>query len=102
MRILLHSLFVYLPLAPLVLAVLGAIISLQLAYRRWIVHAITLIAMVLALPIYIYIEGVVDPTTIQYPGPGDGFVVLLYGVVLVLTGIGYLAFCFFARAPKAN
>jgi hypothetical protein len=102
MRNLLLSLFVYLPIAPLLLAILGAIVSLQLSRRRWIIHAITFVAMVLALPIYIRIEGLVDPTTIQYPGPGDGFVVLLYGAVLLLTVIGYSAFCLLARVPNSN
>jgi hypothetical protein len=94
------SLFIYLPYAPLVLAVLGGIISLRLSQRRWIVHTITLGAMISALPIYIYLQGVIDPTIIEYPGPGDGFIVLLYLAVLLLTGIGYLAFCFFSRTTK--
>jgi hypothetical protein len=92
------SLFILLPFAPPVLAVIGGGISLRLSRCRWIVHTITLVAMILALPVYIYLEGVVDPTTVEYPGPGDGFVVLFYLASLLLTAIGYLPFCFFTRA----
>jgi hypothetical protein len=73
-----QSLFVFLPFAPPVLAVLGGIISLRLSRRRWIVHTITFVAMLLALPIYIHFLGVLEPASVQYPGPGDAFVALLY------------------------
>jgi hypothetical protein len=85
------------PFAPPVLAILGGIASLQLTRRRWIVHTITLVAMILALPIYIYFLGVLEPTSIQYPGPGDGFVALLYLVILLPTTLVYSVFSFFTR-----
>lgn len=45
--------------------------------------------MLVALPAFIYLNGIVDPTTVERPGPGDGFVVLLYFLVMVLAGLGY-------------
>jgi hypothetical protein len=93
-----QGLFGFLPFAPPILAVLGGITSLQLPRRRWIVHTITFVAMVLALPVYIHFLGVLEPTSIQYPGPGDGFVVLLYLVILLLTALVYSVFSFFTRA----
>jgi hypothetical protein len=91
------SLFGFVPFAPPVLAILGGITSLQLSRRRWIVHTITLVAMIFALPIYIYFLGVLEPTSIQYPGPGDGFVALLYLVILLPTTLVYSVFSFFTR-----
>jgi hypothetical protein len=91
------SLFVFLPFAPLVLAVFGGMISLRLSRRRWIVHTMTFVAMILALPIYVYFQGVLDPTTILYPGPGDGFVALFYPVILLPTALVYSVFSFFTR-----
>ncbi len=88
------SLFAFLPFAPPLLAVAGALVSLQLSRRRWIIHALTLAAIPLTLPIYVHFRDVFDPTTVSYPGPGDGFVGLLYLVISALTVIAYLIFCF--------
>lgn len=91
------SLFAFLPFAPLVIAVLGAIISLRLSRRRWLIDALTFAAMLLALPVYIHLQGVLDPTTVLYPGPGDGFIVLLYLAVLIPSAVGYSIFCYVSR-----
>jgi hypothetical protein len=91
------SLFDLLPFAPPVLAVLGGITSLQLSRQRWIVHTITLVTMVLTLPIYIHFLGVLEPSSIQYPGPGDAFVAMLYVVILLPTALVYSVFSFFTR-----
>ena len=72
-----HTLLVFLPLVPIVIALLAGMISLRLSRRRWIVHTIGFAAMAFALPIYLRIQALLDPTTILYPGPGDGSVVLL-------------------------
>lgn len=53
--------------------------------------------MLLALPLYLQFEFLLDPTTIQYPGPGDGFIVLLYLLILVPTIVGYSVFCYVSR-----
>jgi len=53
--------------------------------------------MILALPIYVYFQGVLDPTTILYPAPGDGFVALFYLVILLPTALVYSVFSFFTR-----
>ena len=92
-----HSLFGFMPFATPVLAILGCILSLQLSRRRWVVHTVTLIAMLLALPIYLHVLGALEPTTIEYPGPGDGFVVMLYMMILLPTALVYSAFAFFTR-----
>jgi hypothetical protein len=82
-------------LAPIWLAVLGATISLRLSQRRWILHVSVLAMMLLAPFAAIYLQGIIDPTTIQNPGPGDGFVLLLYLPELVLSAVVYLI-CIFA------
>jgi hypothetical protein len=97
-----QSLFGFLPLVPPVLAILGAVISLQLSRRRWIVYTTTVIAMLLALPIYVHFQGVLDPTSIQYPGPGDGLGVLLYLLILLPTVVVYSIFSFAIRVRSGQ
>jgi hypothetical protein len=53
--------------------------------------------MLVALPTYLYFQALLDPTTIRNPGPGDGFVVLLYLVILLPTALVYSLFSFFTR-----
>jgi hypothetical protein len=84
-------------LAPIWLAVLGATISLRLSRRRWILHVSVLAMMLIAPFAAIYLQGIIDPTTIQNPGPGDGFVLLLYLPELILSAVVYLIFVFATR-----
>ena len=53
--------------------------------------------MAIALPVYLRIQALLDPTTVLYPGPGDGFVVLIYLLLLVPSVIGYAIFCYVSR-----
>ena len=64
-----------------------------LSRRRWILHVSVLAMMLLAPFVAIYL-GIIDPTTIQNPGPGDGFALLLYQPELVLSTVMYLIFVF--------
>jgi hypothetical protein len=67
-----------------------------LSRRRWILHVSVLAMMLLAPFVAIYL-GIIDPTTIQNPGPGDGFALLLYQPELVLSTVMYLIFVFANR-----
>jgi hypothetical protein len=55
------------------------------------------IAMACALPVYLRIQALIDPTTILYPGPGDGFILLIYLLLLIPAVIGYAIFCYLSR-----
>ncbi|NGX94377.1 MAG: hypothetical protein G4V63_03800 [Candidatus Afipia apatlaquensis] len=64
-------------LVPILLAALGVVVSSRVSSGQWIVHSLVLAAMALMLPAALYLQGVIDPTTVEYPGPGDGFMVFL-------------------------
>lgn len=91
------DLFGFLPFAPPVLAALGALASLQFSRRRWIVHTITLVAMASVLPVYIHFLGVLERSSLQYPGPGDAFIWMLYMIVLLPTVLVYWLFSHLMR-----
>jgi hypothetical protein len=84
-----NAMFGLIWLAPILLAVLGRVVSTRLSSRRWIVHSLVFAAMLFALPALIYFRGLIDPTTIEGPGPGDGGIVLLYLAMLVLSALIY-------------
>jgi hypothetical protein len=75
--------------APLWIATLGTLVHVRLSRRRWIVHLAVLAAMLLAPISAVYLQGIVDPTTIQNPGPGDGLALLLYLPEMVLSFLIY-------------
>ena len=92
-----NALFVFVPLAPLLIAVSAGALSFRLSRRRWIIHTAAFVAMAMALPLYLRIQAQLDPTTILYPGPGDGLMVLIYLYLLVPSVIGYAIFCYVSR-----
>ena len=75
--------------APVWIATLGTLIHVRLSRRRWIVHVAVLAAMLFAPISAVYLQGIVDPTTIQNPGPGDGLALLLYLPEMVLSFLIY-------------
>jgi hypothetical protein len=78
-------------LVPILLAGLGYAFSSRLSRGRWAVHSLIFAAMLLVLPAAIYLQGVIDPTTIEGPGPADGMIVQLYLVVMVVSALYYAA-----------
>jgi hypothetical protein len=96
----LDVLWACLPLAPVAISILAGITSLQFSRRRWIVHTFAFAAMVFTPPIYLRIQSLLDPTTVLYPGPGDGFVLLLYLFLLIPSLAGYSMFCYANRRRK--
>jgi hypothetical protein len=92
-----NALFVFVPFAPVLIAISAGVLSLRLSRRRWIIHTAGFVAMAIALPVYLRIQALLGPTTVLYPGPGDGFVVLIYLLLLVPSVIGYAIFCYVSR-----
>jgi hypothetical protein len=86
---LLNAMFGSIWLAPIFLAILGCVLSARLSSRRWVLHSLVFAAMLFVLPAFIFFQGIVDPTTIDGPGPGDGGIVLLYLAMLVPSAIAY-------------
>lgn len=77
-------------LLPIVLC--GSAISLarRLSRGRWLLHFAVVLLMLAMLPLPIYLQGLADPTTIEHPGPGDGFAFLLYIMALISSLVAYL------------
>jgi hypothetical protein len=91
-----NALFIFVPFTPVLIALSAGALSF-LCRRRWIVHIGAFVAMIIALPVYLRVQALLDPTTVSYPGPGDGFVVLLYLFYLPPSLIGYAIFCYVTR-----
>jgi hypothetical protein len=87
----------WIALAPIVILIAGVGGTLRMSRHRWLGHVVTAAGMLLTLPAYVWIGGVLDPTTIDYPGPGDGFLVLLYGFFLMLALSLYAAYAWVTR-----
>jgi hypothetical protein len=88
----LHALLPWAIFSPFIVVVV-AVIATQLIKRgRWIVHILAFVAMVLLMPVYLHIQAVLDPTSIDYPGPGDGFGLLLWLYCLVPSIIFYAGY----------
>ena len=79
-------------LIPILVTLVGGVLAQRAQGRRWIIHMCVFGCMLVALPAFIYLNGIVDPTTVESPGPGDAFVVLFYLLVMVLAGLGYSVF----------
>ena len=93
------NLFAFTPLMPILIVGLGIAFSLRRTRRRWVVHGMVFVALLSALPACLYVRELVDPTTIMQPGPGDGFVVLLYLFTVVPAALGYSVFAWLISRP---
>jgi hypothetical protein len=91
------SLFPWIPFAPIFIMIVAVFVSARMSMHRWAIHIGAFAALFLTLPLYIWTCALLDPTTIEYPGPGDGFVVLLYLFFLVPMTIGYSAYVWLGR-----
>jgi hypothetical protein len=72
---------------PVAIVITRSLVHRRLPRRRWVIHACVVSALLLVPFAAIYLQGVLDPSTIQNPGPGDGFALLLYIPVMVLSGL---------------
>src|SRR5690348_10852143 len=86
------TLFTILLIFPALVAVCGAVLALRLRRTKWLVHLVVIAAVLVAPFFAVYVEGLLDPTTLQYPGPGDGLALLFYLFNAVPSLLGYLAF----------
>lgn len=96
------SLWLWVPLAPLATLVVGIGATFRMSRYRWIAHVLVFAVMLLALPIYLWGRGIVDPTSIEHPGPGDGFGVLLYILFAVLSMISYAVYAVLCRSKLSG
>jgi hypothetical protein len=88
-------------LAPIVIALIGVQIASQMQGRRWPVHVGVFGSLLATLPAAVYLQGIIDPTTVEAPGPGDGFAVLAYFILMVPISISYSIFAW-ALSRKAD
>jgi hypothetical protein len=91
------SLFVWVAFAPIIIMFLAIFVTLKISTHKWIIHALTFAAFLFTMPVYIWIGGILDPSTIEGPGPGDGFVVLLYYFNSLWTAIFYATYAWLTR-----
>jgi hypothetical protein len=90
---------------PIFVSIVGGVLALRAQRRRWIIHMCVFGCMLSALPAFIFLNGIIDPTTVEGPGPGDAFVALFYLLVMVLVGLGYSIFAgvlFWKRWPDTR
>src|SRR6185295_12761385 len=88
------ALFLWMPLSPILILAVAVVVTLRMRRWKWIVHILAVVAMLLSMPLYLIGGGILDPTTIEYPGPGDGIAVLLWLVFLVGSMLGYAIYVF--------
>jgi hypothetical protein len=79
-------------ISPPLVAVCGALLALRLHWTKWLVHSGVLVAILVAPLLSVYVEKTVDPTTVEYPGPGEGLLLLAYPFTAVPSLLGYLVF----------
>jgi hypothetical protein len=86
-----RALFWWVLFSPLLIMAVGLIAAGLLKKRRWIVHILVFAAMITSMPIYLHIQWTLDPTSMEYPGPGDGIGFLLWLICLVVAIVLYAA-----------
>ena len=70
----------------------GALLAVRLHWTKWLVHFGVLVGILVAPLLSVYIENTVDLTTVKYPGPGEGLLLLAYPFTAVPALLGYLVF----------
>jgi hypothetical protein len=88
----LRSLLPWVIFSPLLVVVLACSVTQFMKKGRWIVHILAFAAMILPMPIYLHVQFVLDPTSIEYPGPGDAIGFFLWLFLMVLSIIVYAAY----------
>jgi hypothetical protein len=79
-------------ISPPLIAVCGALLALRLHWTKWLIHFGVIAGILVAPLLSVYIENTVDPTTVEYPGPGDGLLLLAYPFTAAPSLLGYLVF----------
>ncbi|MBO0754698.1 MAG: hypothetical protein J2P54_02475 [Bradyrhizobiaceae bacterium] len=77
---------------PPLVAVCGALLALRLRWTKWLVHVVVIAAILIAPLFAVYIEAIIDPTAVEYPGPGEGLLLLVYLFTAVPSLLGYVVF----------
>jgi hypothetical protein len=57
-------------ISPPLIAVCGALLALRLHWTKWLIHFGAIAGILVAPLLSVYIENTVDPTIVEYPGPG--------------------------------
>jgi hypothetical protein len=90
------ELFPFLPFAPILIVGFGIALLLHVSRRRWVIHVSVFVSFLVVPLAYLSVQALVDPTTVEFPGPGDGLVALLYLWILIPSALGYLVFAWLA------
>lgn len=86
------ALYMVLLIFPPVVAICGALLVCRLKRGRWAIPIFVVSAIFLAPALFLYAEALIDPTSVKYPGGGEGFAFLLYVVIATLALLGHLSF----------
>ncbi len=97
MAVLARMLLLAWPFAPLLIVPAAIVMTARISRVRWMAHVLTLVALLVAGPVCIWLQGILDPTTIKYPGPGEGLGVLLYLFNLVPATLIYSGYAWLTR-----
>jgi hypothetical protein len=82
---------------PPIIVIAGAFATMRMSKRKWVVHLVVFTALFFSFPLYIWIESKLDPTSIEYPGPGDGLAFLFYLFLLLPSALVYSVYAWFSR-----
>jgi hypothetical protein len=77
---------------PVLIVVTSAMATRRMSGYRWVVHVLTFVGVFLTLPVFIWLGAVLDPTSLELPGPMDGFVYLVCLLVAIASIIGYAVY----------
>ncbi len=81
--------FVALIFAPVVVVCLAIFVTSRISKHKLAVHILTLVVLLLTMPLYLLIVGIVEPTTIEFPGQTDRNTLLVYSVFTAPPLIAY-------------
>jgi hypothetical protein len=79
-------------LSPVFIGAIGIVVTQLMKRHKWPIHILACTAMIASMPLYQHISGILDPTLIEGPGPGDHLVVGMWVDVLVVSLILYAAY----------
>jgi len=83
-----------LPLWPMLVVAAGVRVTRRMSKYRWAVHLLVLVAILSAPLAFVSIGAILDPTWLELPGPGDGFLLLIYLVIAAPAIFAYASYAF--------
>jgi len=81
--------FVALIFVPVIVLCLAIFITSRISKHKLAVHILTFVVLLLTMPLYLLVVGIVEPTTIEIPGQTDRNTLLVYSFFTAPALIAY-------------